>query len=181
MRSEKTGIILNDQMDDFALPDRSNVYGVKPSPANFIRPGKIPLSSMCPSIVVNGEGDVTLAIGAAGGTKITTAVAYIIVRQMMLQESLLDAMFAKRVHHQLLPMYVEHEIGFDATILAGLQERGHELHEVSPGSGFAAVTAISLVGDTPEAFYDPRRGGSSVVNWLERKAERGNKERNRGA
>lgn len=148
-------------MDDFALPDRKNVYGVAPSPANYIRPGKIPLSSMCPTIVVNSAGDVELAIGAAGGTKITTSVAYIIMRQMFFNETLLDALFAKRLHHQLLPMAIQYE-----QVLQGLVDRGHAMDELAPGVGFAAVTGISLKGDSPEAFYNPRRGGSSAVSWF---------------
>lgn len=172
VRSEKTGIILNDEMDDFAIPDRKNVYGVEPSPANFIRPGKIPMSSMCPSLVINEDGNVELAIGAAGGTKITTSVAYIILRQMFFKENLLDAIFAKRIHHQLLPMTMQYESGFDKAILTGLTERGHEFEELSPGSGFAALIAISIKDDVPEAFYDPRRGGSSLVSWFQMKTKK---------
>lgn len=163
---------MNDEMDDFALPDRTNVYGVPPSPANYIHPGKIPMSSMCPAILVNADGDVELAIGAAGGTKITTSVAYIIMRQMFFRETLLDALFAKRLHHQLMPMSVQHESGFDSLVINGLRDRGHALDESAPGVGFAAVTGISFKESAPEAFYDPRRGGSSAVKWFQMKKSR---------
>lgn len=77
LRSTSTGIILNDGMDDFATPGVNNAFGLAPSPANFIVPKKVPLSSMCPTIIVDRNGDVRLGIGSAGGSKITSSIVYV--------------------------------------------------------------------------------------------------------
>lgn len=69
--------MLNNEMDDFAIPNRESSYGMPPSPANMLAPGMQPLSSMVPSIVLNNNGAVDLVLGAAGGTKITTQVAVV--------------------------------------------------------------------------------------------------------
>lgn len=77
--SQSTGLILNDQMDDFSIPGRINEYGIPASPANFIKPGKRPMSSICPSIVLDMNGDVRLVVGGAGGSKITTSVVQVLI------------------------------------------------------------------------------------------------------
>lgn len=66
-------------MNDFSLPNVTNVYGVEPSQANFIEPGKRPMSSMTPSIIKDSNGDIKLLVGAAGGSKIITSVAIVSV------------------------------------------------------------------------------------------------------
>ena len=77
----RTGIIFNNEMDDFATSNKPNEWGVYPSPANKIKPGKRPLSSMCPAVFVDKEGNARLVVGAAGGSRITTATAFVSVRQ----------------------------------------------------------------------------------------------------
>lgn len=77
VRSRSTGIILNDQMDDFSTPGKVNVYGIPASPANYIKPGKRPMSSTCPSIVLDKHGHVKMLVGGAGGSRITTSVAQV--------------------------------------------------------------------------------------------------------
>lgn len=76
--SERTGIVLNNEMDDFSFPHGLSSYGLPPSPANFIAPGKRPLSSMAPMIVVDSTtGRARLVIGAAGGIRITSGAVYV--------------------------------------------------------------------------------------------------------
>jgi len=124
--SPSTGILLNDEMDDFSAPNITNYFGVPPSPHNFIRPGKRPLSSMCPSLLIDkNTNQVRLAIGAAGGTKITTAVAQAIIRNQWLGEDIKSAIDARRLHHQLAPMVVSYEPGTSKEVLESLEAQGH--------------------------------------------------------
>lgn len=69
----KTGIILNDQQDDFSSPGLSNAFGFSPSPYNFIAPNKRPLSSITPSIIENENGELMMVVGGSGGSEIITA------------------------------------------------------------------------------------------------------------
>lgn len=75
--SERTGILLNSGMDDFGLPLQYSYFGIPSSQNNFIQPGKRPLSSMSPTILIDENNNVKMIIGAAGGTKITTAIAFV--------------------------------------------------------------------------------------------------------
>lgn len=81
--SPSTGIIMNDEMDDFTWPG-ANPNGLWSNPANFIAPGKRPISAMVPTIILDKNGDVKLAIGAAGGLKILSSVAYVRVIYLFL-------------------------------------------------------------------------------------------------
>ena len=77
IRSKSSGIIFNDEMDDFSYPTRNNPHSYKQTEINYIEPGKRPLSSMSPAIVLDDEGRVKLVIGASGGFRITTAIAQV--------------------------------------------------------------------------------------------------------
>uniref|UniRef100_A0A6E8VY58 Gamma-glutamyltransferase n=1 Tax=Anopheles coluzzii TaxID=1518534 RepID=A0A6E8VY58_ANOCL len=169
IRSPSTGIVLNDEMDDFSTPGLINSYGLPASPANFIVPGKRPLSSMTPTIVTDGTGDVRIVAGSAGGSRITTATMQLIVRHLLFGETLGTIIRAPRMHHQLAPMSIEYEKGFDPVVIAGLEARGHVCVQAASDGGFAALTAIVRhARGTPmstliEATYDPRRSGSIEI------------------
>ena len=76
-RGTRTGIIFNNEMDDFSTPGTVNFFGVPSSPSNYIVPAKIPMSSMAPTLVKDRWGRVVFGSGAAGGTLITTSTAFV--------------------------------------------------------------------------------------------------------
>ncbi|XP_050682110.1 glutathione hydrolase 1 proenzyme-like isoform X1 [Leptidea sinapis] len=160
-RSKQLGIMLNNEMDDFAVPNKESVYGMPPSPANMIAPGLQPLSSMVPSIVLRNNDTVDFVIGAAGGTKITTQVAMLIMHRIVEGDEFPDIMQKPRLHHQLIPMEVEYEEAFNSEIIASLRARGHNTTGRGPTAGFAAVVGAARDGDgyfVPQT--DRRRVGS---------------------
>ncbi|KAG5680060.1 hypothetical protein PVAND_009590 [Polypedilum vanderplanki] len=159
-----TGIVLNSQMNDFSIPGTANMYGLPPSIANIIKPGKRPLSSMSPTIILKKNKEVSMVIGAAGGSKIPTVVAKIIL-DMYLNEnkdSLENVIKKKRFHHQLVPNKIYFENGFDKQIIKELNNTfNHEYEIIQEKFRFGGVCSIFVDEDNNiEASYDPRRGGS---------------------
>ncbi|TKR89156.1 hypothetical protein L596_013300 [Steinernema carpocapsae] len=127
-RSAKLGIIWNDQMDDFSIPGVKNFFGFEPSPSNFIKPGKRPMSSMSPMIIYNrNSGDVKMSIGAAGGSKIISAVAQTIVQTLFFNQTLKEAVDTPRFHNQFTPIHTLYEEGVPKVMLQALEARGQNL------------------------------------------------------
>lgn len=139
VRDKVTGIILNNEMDDFCTPGIPNSFGVEPSAYNFIRPKKRPLSSSVPTIVVNELGKPDFVIASAGGSRILTAVFQAIVRVYSYNMPLLEAIAYPRVHHQLLPNVVEHEVYIGSDTKEALTGKGHELSEVTPATAMNGI------------------------------------------
>uniref|UniRef100_T1GPW7 Gamma-glutamyltransferase n=1 Tax=Megaselia scalaris TaxID=36166 RepID=T1GPW7_MEGSC len=162
IRSPSTGIILNDNLDDFSTPGIVNTDGDLSSPYNFIEPGKRPLSSMCPSIVIDKKGDVKMVLGGAGGTQIVTAISQVLLKSLVFQESLDETINSKRLHHQLLPTLINYEEGFDPEVLEYLVGKGHAIESFGHRST-SAVTAILVGNLTTEVAFDKRRGGSAAI------------------
>lgn len=126
-RGKRTGIIFNNQMDDFSTPGINNWYGLPPSPANEIRPGKRPLSSMCPAIILDENQNVVQVTGGTGGSQITSALAFATIHNIMLGMPIHEAVDVPRLHHQLIPNAVQYEPDCSQEILDGLVAKGHNI------------------------------------------------------
>jgi gamma-glutamyltranspeptidase len=142
-----TGIVINSEMDDFSLPSRDNAYDLRPSVYNYVGPRKRPLSSTVPTIV-SYEDEVELVIGAAGGSRIVTAVLQAIVRTYIYGESMLRTIARPRLHHQLLPETAFLELGTPSDVVYELESRGHNVTLMNP------VTAMNgILRDETGAIY----------------------------
>ena len=161
---EGAGFLLNNEMDDFsAKPGAPNVYGVVGSYANEIQPGKRPLSSMSPTILLEGD-EVMMVVGTPGGSTIFTSVFQTVINIIDFGMTPLEAVGATRFHHQLLPPdLITTSIANplpDQTRLA-LEERGYrvEPHDWE----FGDVQVIWRDGDTLRPAADPRDRGVGEV------------------
>ena len=153
-----TGILLNDEMDDFAAaPGVANVFGLVGGEANSIAPGKTPLSSMTPTIVTE-NGQFRLAAGAPGGSTIITTVLQILLNVLEYKMDVGSAVAAGRIHHQWLPDKVNVDPwGFDLSTLAELRRRGHS---IEPRQYWGNANAIQQLPDGRlEGAADPRGEG----------------------
>lgn len=167
--SPSTGIILNNQMDDFSTPHQPNVYGIPPSPSNFIKPGKKPFSSMSP-IIIEQDGRFRMVVGASGGPRIISAVFQTLLRVLAYGEDSFSAIAGPRVHHQLVPdvLYAEDWnaggaiFAYDNQTLAGLEDRGHSVTQ----SAWGAV--VQAIIDDVDGVYESESSAlsSSGVRYM---------------
>jgi gamma-glutamyltranspeptidase / glutathione hydrolase len=150
-----TGVLLNNEMDDFAAAlNSSNAYGLTGSAANQIAPGKRPLSSMSPSFI--DSPSAFAAFGTPGGSRIPSMV-------LLAMLSYLDGqppsawVAAPRYHHQYLPDVIEYEPkAFSPAELSQLQQRGHSLKAVERAYGNQQVLLWDKASGAVEAASDPR-------------------------
>jgi gamma-glutamyltranspeptidase/glutathione hydrolase len=153
-----TGIVLNNQMDDFAIqPGVSNFFGLIGADANAVAPRKRPLSSMSPTIVLK-DGKPILAVGAAGGPTIISQTLLVILYTLDFGMPLEDAMAATRFHHQWLPDELKIEKKVGTNVIAALEKLGHK---VSPTSSLGAAQAVAWDGTSFRAVCDPRGEGKA--------------------
>jgi gamma-glutamyltranspeptidase / glutathione hydrolase len=168
-----TGVLMNDEMDDFtANPGRVNVDGIRQSEANAIAPGKIPLSSMSPTIITK-DGKPVLVLGTPGGRRIITTVLQTILNAVDFQMNIQEAVDAPRIHHQWLPDVTNVEpYGLSLDTRKILEAMGYRFGDSPPANHVAAIMvgAPSLEGKAigRNRFYganDPRRGTGLALGY----------------
>src|ERR1700687_4332979 len=158
--ADGTGVLLNNELDDFtAAPGASNAYGLVGFEANLPGPGKRPLSSMSPTIVLK-DGKPVLVTGSPGGSRIISTVLQVIVNVLDYDMDVASAVAAPRLHHQWLPDEVRIERGFPDDVIAALKAKGHIIIEpLGPSSANSiAVTDHALLGAP-----DPRTRGAEAA------------------
>jgi gamma-glutamyltranspeptidase/glutathione hydrolase len=158
--AEGTGVLLNNELDDFtAAPGASNAFGLVGFEANLPGPGKRPLSSMSPTIVLKDSRPV-LVTGSPGGSRIISAVLQIVVDVLDYKMDVAAAVAAPRVHHQWMPDEVRVERGFSDEVLAELRAKGHKVIEP------LGQTSANSIAATPNGLLgapDPRTRGAAAV------------------
>jgi gamma-glutamyltranspeptidase/glutathione hydrolase len=158
--ADGTGVLLNNELDDFtAAPGAANAYGLVGFEANLPGPGKRPLSSMAPTIVLK-DGKPVLVTGSPGGSRIISTVLQVIVNVLDYGMDVAAAVAAPRLHHQWLPDEVRIERGFSEETLAALRAKGHHVLELmgETSANSIAVTANGLLGAP-----DPRTRGADAA------------------
>tara|TARA_Y100001935_G_C17304906_1_gene511660 strand:- start:1005 stop:2732 length:1728 start_codon:yes stop_codon:yes gene_type:complete len=157
--SDRYGIALNNEMDDFTTrPGEPNMYGLVQGEANKVEPGKRPLSSMSPTLVLK-DGKTVLALGAPGGPRIISGVLQVLYRVIGREMDIDRAVQAPRLHHQFLPntLYVDEE-SLPPLLIRALEKKGHK---VEPG-WMAKVYAVQRSGEgLLKAAFDHRGEGAA--------------------
>jgi len=162
--AEGTGVVLNDEMDDFASkPGVPNMFGVVGSDANSIAPKKRPLSSMTPTILTKDD-KVAMVIGTPGGSRIFTSIFQVVTNVYDFSMPLPEAVGATRFHHQLLPentIIQEPYHALDPEVVKELEAKGYKFSMQGMNGD---IQAIRINGTTPEPMSDPRgRGVARVI------------------
>lgn len=160
--AEGTGVLLNNEMDDLSTrPGEPNHFGLVQGEINAVEAGKRPLSAMTPSLLLDGDGALRMALGNAGGATIITTVWQLVSSVVDHGLEPAAALAAPRVHHQHLPDRIQVEPGgLGEEVVADLRARGHDVEERGEMSGDAHLVAVEPDG-TLVGASDPRRGGEA--------------------
>jgi gamma-glutamyltranspeptidase/glutathione hydrolase len=157
------GFLLNNELDDFtAKPGAPNLYSLVQGERNLAGPGRRPVSSMSPTIVLK-DGEPVLALGSPGGSRITNAVFQVLVNRMVWGMTPVRSVRRPRLHHQWLPDVAYYEASaLDPASLASLTERGHVL-EPAPEDWGGAIGHVHLLARREDGSWvgvvDRRRPG----------------------
>lgn len=155
-----TGIVLNNEMDDFATKvGASNLFGAVGGENNLIEPQKRPLSSMSPTIIFDNNGIPKMSIGTPSGTRILTCVMLTILNYLEFELPLYDSVAALRYHHQWSPDSIRvEEIGFSNSVTQRLKQFGYEIDQQDLG---CRIQAVAREGESLIGVSDPRGEGMS--------------------
>ncbi len=156
------GIILNNEMDDFAVaPGVPNAYGLVGAKANAIAPGKRPLSSMTPTIITRDARPV-FALGGSGGPTIITGVLQVTLNALDFHLAPAEAIAEPRIHEQAAPDIVFAESTLPPATIKGLEAMGYKLKVIH---FFSAVNALQIGSDgSIKGAFDQRKGGGVAGN-----------------
>jgi gamma-glutamyltranspeptidase/glutathione hydrolase len=155
------GFFLNNEMDDLATaPGKPNMFGLIEGEQNAVQPGKRPLSSMSPTIVLDPRGQLLLVAGAAGGPTIISGTMQVILNVIEHRMALADAMAAPRMHHQAWPDSIRfEETGFALAVADSLRAMGHGLYTTR---SLTNVNAIMRVRGGWHGVVEPRASGGAA-------------------
>jgi len=153
----ETGVIFNDEMDDFSTPDTPNAFGLMPSPYNFAAPLKRPLSSMAPTIIEHPDGSFYLAIGGSGGSRIFPSV-FQVVLNLDWGQDIGQAIEHGRLHDQLYPLHLEVDDNIPDEEVEYLEQRGHNV-TISDRLTAGIVQAVLRKDGKIFAASDARKNG----------------------
>ncbi|KAK0212706.1 nucleophile aminohydrolase [Desarmillaria ectypa] len=153
-----TGIILNDEMDDFSVPGMPNGFGLWPSPYNYPEPGKRPLSSTSPTIIEDADGSFYLSIGGSGGSRIFPAVFQVLLN-LDWDLNLSEAIEFGRLHDQLYPLFLDADNVYPSDILDDLRSRGHNVTVADVTRVAAVVQGVMIKDGKIFAASDSRKNG----------------------
>jgi len=160
--ADGTGVLLNNELDDFtAKPGAANAYGLVGFNSNLPGPGKRPLSSMTPTIVLK-DGKPFLVTGSPGGSRIITTVLQVITNVIDFHMSIADAVTAPRLHDQWQPDQVMVEPGFAPAVLDALAAVGHKIVAVAPGT---SANSIEVTKDGYVGAADTRTRGALAAGY----------------
>ncbi|WP_423210633.1 gamma-glutamyltransferase [Paracoccus yeei] len=162
--AEGTGVLMNNEMDDFsAKPGVPNAFGLVGGDANAVQPGKRPLSSMTPTIVLK-DGETWLVTGSPGGARIITTVLQVVMNMIDHGMNVAEASTAPRVHHQWLPDELRIEEGISRDTLRLLAAKGHTISE-KPVMGSTQSIMRDPASGALLGASDPRRPDAATLGY----------------